>query len=120
MTQKNIRLALAALHFAFMNGALYYAFRTGNTLAGLGFAAVFFFIVAGLATGKRKVLTIACCALVLLLAGYYLLLLGVFSLMPLPAPVLRPLVVALALQVLVEIASIIFVIRAPGKGIAAG
>jgi hypothetical protein len=103
-----------------MNGALYYAFRTGNTLAGLGFAAVFFFIVAGLATGKRKVLTIACCALVLLLAGYYLLLLGVFSLMPLPAPVLRPLVVALALQVLVEIASIIFVIRAPGKGIAAG
>ena len=115
MAQKNIRLALAALHFAFMSGALYYAFRTGNTLAGLGSAAVFFFIVAGLATGKRKALTIACCALVLLLAGYYLSLLGVFSLMALPAPVLRPLVVALVLQVLVEIATIIFVIRA-GKG----
>ena len=115
-----MRLLLLAIHLLFMGWAVYFAFVTRNFPVNLGFAAIFMVILVNLASGKRKLLTVACCALVLLIAGYYLVLLCVLSLAKLPAPVLRPLFLALALQSLVAIATIIFVIRAPGKGKAPG
>jgi len=115
-----IRLLLLAFHLLFMGWAVYFAFMTQNFPVNLGFAAVFLVILVNLARGKRKLLTIACCVLVLLMAGYYLVLLGVLSLAELPAPVLRPLFLALALQFLVAIATIVFVVRAPNRGKAAG
>lgn len=111
-----VRWLLLALHLLFMGWAVYLAFVTLNFYVNLGFAVIFLVILVNLAAKKRKLLTIACCALVLLLAAYYLSLLGVFALAGLPAPVLRPLFIALALQVLVEIATIAFVVRSPGPG----
>jgi len=115
-----MRVLLLAFHLLFMGWAVYFAFVTQNVPVNLAFAAIFLVILVNLASNKRKLLTIACCALVLLMAGYYLVLLGVLSLAKLPEPVLRPLFLALALQFLVAIATIVFVVRAPGRRKVAG
>lgn len=114
------RRALLAFHLLFMGATVYFAFKTGNLFVNLGFAALLLVIAANLAMNRRRALTVACCALLLLLAAYYLALLGALSLTGLPAAVLRPLFVALALLALLEIATIVFVIGSPGKGHAAG
>jgi len=117
---KQARQVLLAIHLLFMGATVYFAFRTGNLPVNLGFAALMLVIAANLATGRRRVLTVACCALLLLLAAYYLALLGAVSLTGLPAAVLRPLFVALALLAMLEIATIVFVVGSPGRGHVAG
>ena len=115
-----MRVLLLAFHVLFMGWAVYFAFVTQNFPVNLGFAAIFLVILINLAGGKRELLTIACCALVLLMTGYYLVLLGVLSLAKLPSPVLRPLFLALALQFLVAIVTIVFVVRVAGRRKTAG
>ncbi|MCU0236983.1 MAG: hypothetical protein MUC72_07855 [Acidobacteria bacterium] len=114
--RKQARRALLVLHLLFMGATVHFAFMTGNLTVNLGIAALILVILANLAVGRRKALTVACCALLLLLAAYYLALLGAISLTGLPAAMLRPLFIALALLALLEIATIVFVVRSPGRG----
>lgn len=111
-----VRWALIAFHLVYMGGILFNAVLTGNLpVQGAG-AGLFFVIQFNLYKRSRKALTIACCVIILLAAVYYLGLIGVASFTVLPVEAVSSLLIAVIFLILLEIATIAYVIRKQKAG----
>lgn len=108
--RRRARVALAVLHGVGLGLLAGGAVLIRSALVPALYALPFLAVIAGLLRGTRRILTLVSCALILLGALYFLALLLLAAQTVLPARAMAALPAVLVLLVLLEAATILFVL----------